>query len=57
MVNKSQHIQDKYVAHIITCMMHVSQQIQHKHVTHNLIITSMDGIHDDVRLNIIQLLI
>ncbi len=57
MVNKSQHIQNKYVAHIKTCMMHVSQQIQHEHVTHNLITTCMDREHDDVHLNIIQLLI
>jgi hypothetical protein len=57
MVNKSQHIQDKYVAHIITCMMDISQQLQHKHVTHNFITTSMDEKHDDVHLSIIQLLV
>jgi hypothetical protein len=57
MVNKSQHIQDKYVAHIKACMMHVSQQIQHEHVTHNFITKCMDREHDDVHLNIIQLLI
>jgi hypothetical protein len=32
------------------------KQIQHKHFTHNLITTGMDGEHDDVHLNITQLL-
>jgi hypothetical protein len=52
MVYKSQHILGRYVAHIITFMMHLWQQIQHIHFTHNLIAIGMDGEHDDVHLNI-----